>query len=273
MTDRNLDQSDAAGKATARAGLASHLTSAAFALTDNLRGLPNEQRRACAAVQAAVIRAHGPDSCTKQQAAAHEGGHIITAWTYGQELSSARIEACRGPGPRNAWIGVTHASLRGRPASQLTTSAEDPSFAFRGAVDAMAGICAEIQAGLSHPSSSIDEQFRATAICADLSIVLERPLEHLLTAAVLLCRRALLTNEIPFEVVRGQLRTKRRITRNSLADVLRRGTRIEWNPAAFEAMDAAAPGGAGMADPYAALVRRAIARWDEAQHARKGAAS
>lgn len=232
---------------------------AIFCGTDNLKGLPAAQQRAAHAAAAQAVAAHGADPCTRQQVAAHEAGHVLVAWTYGQRVRSSRIDPFRRA-HAVAWIGVTHTSLPGRPPDMRTTAAEDVSYAFRAAVDAIAGICAEIHAGKAHPASSVDEQFRAAAMCEEIGAVLSLPTRAVLTAAVGLARRALGTNQLQFDVVRAQLAAERRLTGQALAGVLARGVRLDWD-ALWAATLSDAGNRPALPPGHAALLDRAMDLW------------
>lgn len=246
MRTRNVDQLRAALKSAGP-------IAAVIGRVDNLRGFSASVRAECQAAMLEAVRVHGPDPCTRGQAAAHEAGHVVVAWTFGQQLEAARIDPVRH-GSRTAWVGATQMDLPGR-GEQLTRAHEDPSFAFRKTLDALAGACGEIQAGLHHPASSVDELFCAGVMCAEVGRVLEIEPTHVMTAAIALCDVALTTNAVQFEVVRAQLATRRRLS-SAGAPLLARGERLQWDSLAWAALQS--PASAIQLPPnLAALAQRA----------------
>jgi hypothetical protein len=200
---------------------------------DNFKGLPAAARADGRAAQMQAIKDHGP--CTKAQAAAHEAGHVVVGATFGQRLVSSRIDAHRGPNG-TIWTGVTRMSLPGRSPSARTTAAEDPRYAFRAAIDAMAGICGELVAGLAHQASSVDERYKAGLMCRDLGLVLGLQHDAVTDMALSLCIRALAANRIAFDVIRQYLFDDHRLAKHKAAGVLARAKRIDLDDAAFASL-------------------------------------
>jgi hypothetical protein len=216
----------------------------------NLSGLCARRQQAGREAQIRAVREHGADPCSKQQTAAHEAGHVIVAHTFGERLKSSQIFAVQGP-HAPAWVGNTNMVLPGRDASMRTSAAQDPSYALRSIMNTLAGICAEIAAGLDHPASSADERFFADAACADLAGVLGVPAARIMAAAVVLCQTALATNAVAFEVVRTSLQLHQRVTGLTLRPVLARAARLDFEAAAAQAL---AGRETDLPPPFAALV-------------------
>lgn len=106
-----------------------------------------------------IYAEHGRDPCTKQQAAAHEAGHVLVARALGEVITGARIwQTPQG------WVG---ANLRdGDP--EPRPLAVDPKFAFTQSCIGLAGVAGEIFAGCYHPASSVDEIWIAEGVCRAL---------------------------------------------------------------------------------------------------------
>lgn len=172
---------------------------------------------------AQVERQHGRDPGTKAQAAAHEAGHIILAHIAGSQVTGARIieKADRG---RRVWVGVTNhttpdpTGVTGR--NGAATVAAAPVCAFRYAVITAAGLAGEIQAGLSHPASSLDEKAMVRRICAELDTVLKVRAGTTLRLAVIFSATALGNYPAQFAAIRGHIERNRRLTHGEASRML-----------------------------------------------------
>jgi hypothetical protein len=160
------------------------------------------------AARAAILE-HGHDTATKAQAAAHEAAHVVVGYAMGETIIRARIFSAYAVG-RIVWMGSNDRRYANHDASIPVAISDNPSLALRGAVNDLAGFFGETLVGLSHPSSSLDERYRATAICEELDRVWGKPDEWAAGLAGYLVEEALQGNSQQFETIRAHLfRTKK----------------------------------------------------------------
>jgi hypothetical protein len=125
-----------------------------------------------------AILKHGHDAATKPQAAAHEAGHVIVATAIGETITDARLTKHRAMG-RNVWLGSNHRTCPGCELDRYFNIANEPIASLRIAINSVAGFFGEMQVRLEHPSSSTDERYTTTAICAALDRVwVSAPIEY-----------------------------------------------------------------------------------------------
>ncbi len=192
---------------------------------DNLQGVNTIGRQMAAADAERVLGEHGADPATRPQAAAHEAGHVIVAYTYGARISGARLRKYTANG-RVVWLGQSHHELPGRASGLRTTAEEDPDYAFWCAIVAFAGIAGERVKGLHHPASSIDEKFMSAATCGLLAPIWGVPVELLAHTVESLCSEALSTNRLQFEVVQAHLNQIGQLNKSAARRLLARAQRF-----------------------------------------------
>ena len=184
---------------------------------DNLAGVPREWLEAIAQEALAAHVQFGVDPSTRAQAAAHEAGHVLVAHALGERVDGARLIQRNACG-RVVWEGSNrYTPMHG---SGVTTARENPATVERCAVLNLAGFAGEEVAGLSHPSSAIDERFKARQMCAGVARVQEVPAELVMLRVGLYCARVLHRNRTAFDTIRGHLFRARRLTRIEAARML-----------------------------------------------------
>lgn len=188
----------------------------------NTRGQPAAFVEAVVRAQRASIAEHGIDPCTRAQAAAHEAGHVVVGHAYGETVRGARLWA---EGDR--WVGANvrdHDVYRRPEPARMT---DEPDRALRCAVLNLAGFAGEIAAGLEHPSSSIDERMKAQAYASIVAAVWGGSEQQVEAAVMALCLRAIQSNRLAFDAVRGHIFRTRRLTAPEAVRMLRSVRRIE----------------------------------------------
>lgn len=176
---------------------------------------------AVAHVQRATIALHGRDPCTQAQAAAHEAGHVVVGYAIGEDILGARLMREGG-----RWVG---ANRRDHPsyAAGLVYGGADPARALRAAINSLAGFTGERVAGLSHPSSSIDERMLAKACAGVVASAWGGADGSVLAAVGTLCLSVLMQHRQAFDTIRSHLCRTRRLTAAEAARMLRQVRRIE----------------------------------------------
>lgn len=164
----------------------------------NMQDLPPHAIQAIMQTQFDAFAKFGPDPCSIKAAAAHEAGHAVVAEALGDEVCSVKVFKT-GP----LWLGRNNrASAR---SDERYTVSEYPQNALETAMMYAAGFAGEVVAGLSHPSSSLDERMQSNWLCDELDRVLNLP-DGSSSMAVAIGMFAILnTNRVAFDVVRGHL--------------------------------------------------------------------
>ena len=188
---------------------------------DNLVGVSASSVDAVHAAALAGYAEHGADPCTRAQAAAHEAGHVLVGFAYGDTIDGARIWAV---GTR--WVGANRRDhpVYHRPEPERLT--DEPDRALRAAVCNLAGFAGESAAGLAHPSSSIDERMKAQAFAQVVADAWGGTREQAAGAVMVLCRDAINANRIAFDTIRAHLYRTRRLTRADAGRLLARVKRV-----------------------------------------------
>ena len=192
---------------------------AAFLGTQNLAGMSSTFCEAVSETSRVAILKYGHDTATKAQAAAHEAGHVIVATAIGEIITAARLTKHRAMG-RTVWLGSNHRICPGSELDRYFNIANEPMAALRIAINSVAGFFGEMQVRLNHPSSSIDERYKTTVICAELDRVWGKPDE--LTAALVgfVVRTSLETNIPRFDAIRAHLTRTGRLTQGEAKRLL-----------------------------------------------------
>jgi len=116
---------------------------------------------ATAAVLRALFDPTGGEIGSRDLAAHHEAGHAVVAKALGYSIGSVRV----GLHPTlRVWTGYTTHHLRGE-SSGVCVPEEEPDVAERIATVTLAGFVAEARLKPLHPTSSMDERFRAAIAC------------------------------------------------------------------------------------------------------------
>jgi hypothetical protein len=174
------------------------------AAVDNLQDATPELRRAVVNEFSAALERHGIDPATKAQAAAHEAAHVVVAHATGYTVTGVGLQRHSAIG-RAFWGGATWRIFPGEEQRKAVRVQDEPGFAFRSAVNDLAGITGEIVAGLSHRSSSIDERLRAAAVCNALDNTWRWPAHATSALATAVCLRILTDNRQQFDAIRAHL--------------------------------------------------------------------
>jgi len=168
-------------------------------------------------VELTAVATFGPDPCTKAQAAAHEAGHVVVARALGATVTGARIFRSQAGG-REIWLGRNHyVPARGFRAA---TATQDPGLVLRAAMHNLAGFAGELLAGMSHPSSSIDERLLAGRYCEDVATSEGVSKAEIVMRVGRFCEMVLLGNRRAFEVTRGHLFFRHRLTQDEATRML-----------------------------------------------------
>jgi len=176
-----------------------------------------DEQEAIAQAGISAITRFGADPCTRPQAAAHEAGHLVLARVLGATIYGARITRRFELG-RDLWIGSNdYMPARGYG---MATAKQDPSLAMRSAAHNLAGFLGEQFAGLSHPSSSIDERCIALRICQAISDIGDASLEQVALEICGFCMSALECNRTAFDAIRAHIYRTRRLTKKEAARML-----------------------------------------------------
>lgn len=184
----------------------------------NVRDLRAAELRDLHALSRHVIDTFGTDPCTKGQAAAHEAGHLIVAWALGESLRGARIGPRKVLG-RTLWLGINH--REGAPGDGTCYSAlSNPHAVLHAAAVNLAGYAGEVVVGLDHPSSSLDERFKAQSMCEDLDRVLKLPIGSTADTVTALVFGIFARNRPQFDRLRGHLASRRVASRKDIARLL-----------------------------------------------------
>ena len=187
----------------------------------NTRHQPAAFVDAVVRAQRASIAAHGLDPCTRAQAAAHEAGHVLIGYAIGEDILGARLMR---EGDR--WVG---ANRRDHPsyAAGLVFGGADPARALRSSINSLAGFAGERVAGLSHPSSSIDERMLAKACAGVVASAWGGADGSVMAAVGPLCLSVIVEHRQAFDTIRGHLCRTRRLTAAEAARMLHGVRRIE----------------------------------------------
>lgn len=157
-----------------------------------------------------LVAEYGDDPMTKEQAAAHEAGHVVVAHALGMRILGAYIAAKRG-----AWYGSTSFTT---PGADQTTRALPvtmvPSLGLTQASIMIAGLCGERAYGVEHPASSLDEQFGARTICDALGAVLGRTADDLLASVTTMAMQSIAANRMQFDQVQARLMQRSSLSPN-----------------------------------------------------------
>lgn len=186
---------------------------------DNLRGASDDARATVIEQTRRIVAEHGPDPCTRPQAAAHEAGHVVAAWALLGEARAVRVTTHRYAG-RTLWLGSTE------PPRGNETRRDRRTLLCRAAIG-IAGLAGEHFAKLSHPASSIDELHGAHLVCDYLDGVHGMaPGTHAAMVGALV-PEALGRNEALFDLIRRTLEGRRSMTAKHVSAAMARGVRIE----------------------------------------------
>lgn len=190
---------------------------------DNLRGMDNLRGFTTDAARRAIDE-HGEDPCTCAQTAAHEAGHVVVAWAFGETVRSARITPHRICG-RTRWLGRNERT--GYPGEDTPSLVPGlPVLAHAAAVN-LAGFIGEDLVGLSHPASSLDERSKAKALCERADDTAGVPPGTYAAAVTRGVLDLLTLNRRQFDAIRGHLVQRRVLTAKEAARMLAGGYRIE----------------------------------------------
>lgn len=174
----------------------------------------------------AMLHQHGADPGTLAQAAAHEAGHLVIGKIIGLSLEGARLTRLTLRG-REVWGGCTRTAYPPGHSLASGDAAGDAAHLFGLAAFAFAGFAGELAAGVSHPSSSLDERFVAAQQCEALITVVDWSRAAALLAVATFCKDQIVQHRGAFDAVRVALFAKRRLQRieisRMLAGVMARG--------------------------------------------------
>lgn len=169
---------------------------------------------------------HGEDVASREQAAAHEIGHVLVDHALGRAFGSTRVTRTT-VGHRRVWLGYTKPlphpdDIRG------VELAREPGTALAIAARQIAGFAGESVAGLDHESSSLDERTYAMDICCSVAhaVANGRDADKLTNALGTLiwdvAIEVISENRTAFDVLRAMLGRQRRINRLAALPILAR---------------------------------------------------
>lgn len=186
---------------------------------DNCAGLQQDYVNAIHQAYAATVLKYGEDIASKEQAAAHEAGHVVVAYAIGERIDEARVY--RHPHPtREVWIGSNHCFCADVDPNRVFQVRDDPVTAFRMVVNNSAGYMGEKIARLDHPSSSVDERMKAEYVGRALDDTWRRPATFAVEKAQRLCRIVLEKNRAQFDAIREHLCATERLSSSDAARML-----------------------------------------------------
>lgn len=184
----------------------------------NLKGLTIDAVLEIKAAHDAATASYGEDPSTRDQAAAHEAGHVVVARVLGDVIDGVRIYSRKYYG-RTVWLGCNKRN-RHLP-EEVAFARERPGKAFLAAMHNYAGMAGEMLAGLFHPASSIDEAVRAEALCDTADAVWNQPIGTSRMRAKWIVGMILINYRRQFDVIRNHLSQNRRLTRADVSRMLK----------------------------------------------------
>jgi hypothetical protein len=179
-----------------------------------------------------IIVAHGHDTATKSQAAAHEAGHCVVAAATGHTVTSASVFPNRVFSERMGrviWEGRNHTEHPLYPRGLRVNPAKDHDPAMLVGIVCMAGFLGEVAVGLDHPSSSLDERTTASQICSALAQAWGMTVDAVARIIDRTCREAIEDNRGQFDAIRAHLETHDKL---DAADAVRLLAGIKLHPVA-----------------------------------------
>lgn len=189
---------------------------------DNTAGMHPEGLAVLRQMQEEALAEFGPDPCTLEQAAAHEAGHVLVAAAMGDSGIAAKLYRSRAVARltgEEVWLGATHRENRQFTGAVFSADASAERLVYE-ALNNLAGVVGERAAGLYHMASSLDEvlvaQQNATVLAHRLDIDPEPVFGHLYGH----CTRAVACNRRQFDVLRGHLARRRRLTARETSRML-----------------------------------------------------
>lgn len=190
---------------------------------DNTAGMHPEGLAVLRQMNEEAIAGFGPDPCTLAQAAAHEAGHVLVGAALGDSGIAAKLYRSRVAARlmgEEVWLGATHRENRQFTGAVFSLDASAERLVYE-ALNMLAGVVGEIEAELHHPASSLDEvlvaQQSATVIADRLNIEPELVFGHLYGV----CLQTIVDNRRQFDVLRGHLVRRRRLTTGETSRMLR----------------------------------------------------
>ncbi len=162
-------------------------------------------------------RKHGEDPGTLDQAAAHEAGHAVVYGSIGYRIDRVKVHRLRLPN-RVVWAGRT---LWHNPHGlEFGTGLLSPAQILNAALGVVSGYAGESIAGVSHPSSSIDERVAAEYLCNELAKIggiAPREARRMIWKS---CLETIRMNQGVFDSIREHLVLNRRLNRPQARSLL-----------------------------------------------------
>lgn len=166
-----------------------------------------------------LIVEHGYDPGTRPQAAAHEAGHVIVAAALEWTVDGSKLIKHFHP-DRVRWGGLTHYTIPGYEEPTYKPIADDPIGAFKIAVNSIAGFLGERMVGLDHPTSSLDERYKAMNIAAALNKEFGISEGNMESVIGRVCQQIIEDHRLQFDVIRTHLNRTGRLTRSEAKRML-----------------------------------------------------
>lgn len=166
---------------------------------------------------------HGIDPCTLAQTAAHEAGHIVVATALGDEVTGCRLFRSRAHDKllgAQGWLG-TNRRNRTLHKTDVPAFAAPTDRLIYEAMNSIAGITGEMAVGLHHPASSLDEVLAAQFACDEIAARGLGAAKAIFAHVGSTCMRIVEQNRQRFDVVRGHLEKRRRLTKEEATRMLR----------------------------------------------------
>ncbi|MFM0335640.1 hypothetical protein [Paraburkholderia fungorum] len=170
-------------------------------------------------VIAATVRAigkRGPDPATRLQATAGAAGHAVVSVALGESVTKLWLTRGLGPDGLSRWSD--HIERAGGPVvGRMTVVAEQPELALHLAASALAGFAGEIAAGLSHPTSYLDQRLHARRICKSIDLALGLLTGESYRRALDVCEAVIRENRRQFDALRASLNCAMELSAGQIA--------------------------------------------------------
>jgi hypothetical protein len=162
-------------------------------------------------MQVEAVREHGMPPNTRRVAAIHEAGHCTVALAMGGIFKEAYIKKAAA-----GWEGFTSIRVPGVHGSDLTVQS-DPARAWLLGLNMLAGIAAEIEAGVYHPAANIEESFSAAQIAGQAAMLKGSDPRAAISELMLHCAAIIQANNAPFKAIAEAFEQRGHITAAEVA--------------------------------------------------------
>ena len=164
-------------------------------------------------MQTDAVREYGMPPNTKRVAALHEAGHCIVSLALGGIFKEAYVKKAAA-----GWEGFTSIRVPGVHGSDLTVQS-NPARAWLLGLVAVAGIAAEIEAGVWHPASSVDEGYTVAQIAGQTALLKGRDPRAALNELMFHCAGLIKANTAAFTAITEAFELRGHITAAEVAQL------------------------------------------------------